>query len=185
MKFEVTKKMLDDTLASLIGQSIVDIRYATIDYSDDTPYWDFGKIHEVEHGVEFTTETGEIYQISWHNYESDYGVTIAKKGLMSFWLQAVLWQVTEREEWRMIHKQSIKEIKTYWMGWNDKFSLQDVEFEFSNGIKIWFSASRYDSENDRLLGGSDDISIIFDEPGFFKRGSYTDEKNVEIEVYKK
>lgn len=179
--------MLDETLNSLLGQRISTIHYAAIDYFDDKYYWDYGKIHEIEHGVEFETETEEIYRISWDDYENDYGVYVAKKELMSFWNDAVMWNVTEREEWRDLLNQEIIEIKTYWHEWNNEVSLQDVEFGLSNNKKIWFSASRYDSEKDLLLGGSDDISIIFEEPIAYKykRGNYTDEKSVKIKVYKK
>lgn len=178
------KNMLDETLNSLLGQRILTVQYAAIDYFDDQIYWDHGKIHEMEHGVEFITETNDIYRISWDDYENDYGVYIAKKEQLNFWDEAVMWNVNEREEWKYILKQEIKEIKTFWHEWNSEFSLQDVEFEFSNK-KIWFSASRYDSKKDQLLGGSDDISIIFEEPIAYKykRGNYTDEKSVKIEVY--
>ena len=181
------KQMLDETLNSLLGQRILTVHYAAIDYFDDKPYWDHGKIHEVEHGVEFAIETGEIYRISWDDYENDYGVYIAKKELMSFWKEAVMWNVTEREEWKDLLNQEIKEIKTYWHEWNNEITLRDVEFEFSNAKKIWFSASSYDSKKDQLLGGSDDISIIFEEPiaSKYKRGNYTDEKSVKIETYRK
>lgn len=52
MQFEVMKNMLDETLNSLIGKKILTVQYAAIDYFDDKPYWDYGKIHEVEHGVD-------------------------------------------------------------------------------------------------------------------------------------
>lgn len=138
--------MLDETLNSLIRQRIKNVQYATIDYFDDKPYWNFGKIHEVEHGVELTTESGEIYRISWDDYENDYGVYVAKKELILFWNEAVMWNVTEQKEWKDLLNQEIKEIKTYWHEWNNEFTLQDVEFEFTNGKKVWFIAARLDEK---------------------------------------
>lgn len=170
--------MLDETLNSLIGKKISTVHYAAIDYFDDKFYWDHGKIHEVEHGVEFTTETDETFRISWDDYENDYGIYIARKEILSFWIDAVMWNVTEREEWKYLLSQEIKEIKTFWYKWNDEISLQDIEFEFLNNKKVWFSSSKYDSEKDKLLGGSDDITVIFEEPIAYKykRGNYTDKK---------
>jgi hypothetical protein len=187
MEFEIMKKALDETLNSLLNQRILTVHYAAIDYFDDKPYWDHGKIHEVEHGVEFVIETKDVYRISWDDYENDYGVNIAKKESIIFWNEAVIWDVADRDEWQKLLNQEIIEIKTYWYEWNDKKTLQDVEFEFVNGRKVWFSASRYDSEEDQLLGGSDDISIIFDEPTAYKyrRGNYTDQQNLKIETYRK
>ena len=186
MEFEM-KKALDETLNALLTQKITAVHYAAIEYFDSTPYWDHGKIHEVEHGVEFVIETGDVYRISWDDYENNYGVNIAKKELISFWDEAVMWNVTEREEWKNLLNQEITEIKAYWHEWNDEETLQDVEFEFINGRKVWFSASSYDSEKDQLSGGSDDISIVFEEPTAYKykRGNYTDEKNLKIETYRK
>jgi hypothetical protein len=186
MEFEIMKKMLDETLNSLVGNRILTVHYAVIDYFDDKPYWDYGKIHEVEHGLEFTIENGEIYRISWDDYQNDYGINIAKKELLNFWNEAVIWNVTNREEWKKLINQEIKEIKTYWHECNNEVSLQDVEFEFSYNKKVWFSASRYDSKKNQLLGGSDDISIIFEEPTAYKykRGNYTDSAGVKIETFK-
>lgn len=183
---EITKKLLDETLNSLIGQKIESVQYAAIDYFDGKYYWDHDKIHEVEHGVEIAVSSGEIYRISWDDYKGDYGVYIAKKELKSFWNEAVMWNVTERNEWKEIIGKEIKEIKTYRHEWNNEASLQDVEFEFINGKKIWLSSSGYDTEKDQLLGGSDDISLIFEEPIAckYKRGNYSNEENIKIEIYK-
>lgn len=187
MEFEITKNMLDKTLNSLIGKKILTVHYAAINYFDDKIYWDYGKIHEVEHGVEFTIESGDVYQISWDDYENDYGVNITRKEEIHFWNDAKIWNVTEREEWKNFLNQEIKQIKTFWHEWNNEISLQDVEFEFSNNKKVWFCASRYDDKTDELLGGSDDISIIFEEPIAYKYkiGNYTDEKTLKVEIYKK
>lgn len=181
------KKILDGTLNFLIGKNISSVHYAAIDYFDDKPYWNHGKIHEVEHGVELILETGESIRISWDDYENDYGIYIARKEHLRFWDDAVIWNVAEREEWKNLINQEIKEIRTYWHEWENEKSLQDVEFEFFNSKKVWFCSSGYDSKTDQLEGGRDDISIIFEEPLVFKykRGNYTDEKNLEIEVYKK
>jgi hypothetical protein len=178
--------ILNEVLKSLIGQKISSVQYAAIDYFDDKPYWDYGKIHEVEHGVEFTTESGEIYRISWDDYDNGYGVYVAKKELVNFWNEALMWNVTEREEWKESLNQEITEIKTYWHEWNNEVTLQDMEFEFINGKKIWFIAARFDQEKDLLLTTSDDISIIFEEPSAFKYkvGNYTDDNDFYIENYK-
>jgi hypothetical protein len=178
---------LNETLRYLIGQKISSVQYATIDYFDDKPCWDFGKIHQVEHGVEFTIESGEVYRISWDDYENDYGVYIAKKESMSFWEEVVMWNVAEREEWENLLNQEIIEIKTYWHEWNSEVTLQVVEFEFINGKKIWFIAARFDEKKDQLLTTSDDICIIFEEPITFKYkvGNYTNDKSLKIEIYKK
>ena len=178
--------MLDETLNALIGRKISSVHYAAIDYFDDKSYWDHGKIHEVEHGVEFILESGESIRISWDDYENGYGINIARKEALAFWDEAVIWNVTERDEWKNLLNREIKEIKTYWHEWNSQFSLQDVEFEFFKNQRVWFSASRYDAKKDQLRGGSDDISIIFEEPIAFKYkiANYTDEKNPKIEVYK-
>lgn len=98
-----------------------------------------------------------------------------------------MWNVTERVEWKNLLNQEIKEIKTFWHEWNNEIILQDVEFEFSNAKKVWFGASRYDAKKDRLLGGSDDVSIIFEEPIAYKykTGNYTDEKSVRVQTYRK
>lgn len=187
MEFEVMKKALDKTLESLLNQQIITVHYAAIDYFDNKIYWDQGKIHEIEHGVEFTTASGDVYQISWDDYENDYGVNVARKEILHFWNDAKVWNVTEREEWKDIINQEIREIKTFWHEWNNESSLQDIEFEFSNNKKVWFCASRYDDKKDELLGGSDDISIVFEEPTAFKykTGNYSNDKNLKVENYKK
>lgn len=83
-------KMLDETLKSLIGKKILTVQYAAIEYFDDKPYWNHGKIHEIEHGVEFTIQNGDIYQISWDDYENDYGVNIVRKEILHFWNDVVM-----------------------------------------------------------------------------------------------
>lgn len=65
--------------------------------------------------------------------------------------------------------------------------MQDVEFEFINGEKIWFIAAKFDEKKDQLLTTSDDISIIFEESIAYKYkvGNYTNDKSMKIKICKK
>ena len=66
-------------------------------------------------------------------------------------------------------------------------NLQDIEFGFINGRKIWLSAATFDVKKNQIFTASDDILIIFEEPIAYKYkvGNYTSDENFYIESYKK
>lgn len=178
------KNLLAETSKSLIGQKISSVSYAAIDYFDDKPYWDLGEVHEVEHGIEFVTNSNVIYQISWDDYPDGYGINLAKKSDVVFWQEAVIWDVTTQKYWQDVINRKITEIKFYWHNLSDLASLQDIEFAFDNNKSIWFSSSQFDREKKLLVGGSDDVSIVFSEPITYKYkiGNYTPEKDLQVEI---
>jgi hypothetical protein len=158
----------NDIAAMLVGKRLTGVRYFEIRYDSDRPFYRDEPFpgHLLDYGCDLEIEDGSIFGIIWDSEYFQYGVGVFKLSLSSQLTDVRVWDVTSENHWASLIGKTITKVKVYWSwvqyeGHEKQDYPQDVELEFEDGSVVFFSASQYNKDKDRLWGMSDDIAVVF------------------------
>ncbi|SDI88921.1 hypothetical protein SAMN05444157_0657 [Frankineae bacterium MT45] len=124
------------TLADqLVGQRLVRVEYVNIDYfgwdlghRDQSvrrqitgpaewrnPTWDAGAFHHLDFGIEFTTDLGQVWGITWDSAGPDGKSMALRPGRVSD--AGAVWDVTQAEPWRSLSESAVSEVTLRYHPW--------------------------------------------------------------------
>ena len=163
------KRRFEAGTASLVGNLIARVRYASLDYFDDLPHWDYGELHSPDMGVELTLSNGDMVNLGWGREFCQYGLAVSVGRDEPLWSpEAVMWDVSDESHWAAVRDQPITSALQYWYHSLDDDAAadeypQDLELVFGSCGTAWILAAEFDVGSRRLSGAADELVVTFDE----------------------
>ncbi len=186
MDVDAEKIRFHEQVKALVGRKFKRVRYATIDYFDGKPYWNHGDFHNAELGIELTTDSDEVFNVSWDWKFYSYGLVVRRAKDEELWKEdVVMWDVTLEPHWSLFIGKELIQVTVYWRTTGDEESRspnypQDFEFIFTSGHKLWLLAACCDESTKELFGMGDEVTTVFDEDVLRRNnfGAYTPKKEL-------
>jgi hypothetical protein len=167
-----------DVAAMLVGKRLLRVRYFEIRYvnTDSPSYrWEPFPGDLLDFGCDLHMEGGSTVGIMWDSEYWQYGVGVFGESISRQLAADIrVWNVTKDDHWSRLTGKTITRVKVYWSMYRyvTRYRLyrslprkarwpQVVELEFEDGSVVFFSASHYDRDRDRLSTQSDGIAVIF------------------------
>lgn len=175
MKFTQEHKDFENLSLKLVGQKIIKVEYAELDYEESSiPYYPtkFKNLDSIDFSIFLHTDKNDLIEICWDDTFFQYGIGI-KINEKSDFLNFKKWDVTEIELWKTFIGSKIENVNINWekvtTTTEQKSSKlefliypQDIKITFSNEKNIYISAASFLNENDDIVFGMSDNLTVTD-----------------------
>ena len=158
----------------LVGQKIINVEYAELDYNESTiPYYPtkYKNLDSIDFSIFFHTDKNDLIEIYWDDTFFQYGIGI-KINEKSDFSNTKKWNVTQNELWKKFIGSEIVDVKITWekvtttqerSRYTDFFIYpQYLEIIFSNEKSIYISASQFSNHDDDVVFGMSDNLTVTD-----------------------
>lgn len=166
----------------LTGMTVLKVEYSELIYelSHPIPHYQthFENIDSIDFSIFLYTDKDSVVEICWDDEFEEYGIGIKINQLSQF-SGTMIWDVSDNKLWKKFIGATISAVDINWdtvtstevkTSKTDRYAYpQDMKITFSDGGKVFISAARFLSEDDKEVFGMCDNLVVTDDEVLAKK----------------